>query len=130
MQELTDQQKKLMRRLFEDNGLVEQDVFVHKHYIIITRAGIEKIMVNSGIGVEFNVISSNESHASVVATATASGKTYLAYSSANEKNHPSGYYLEVAIKRARARAVLGIMDLYKLGAFGEDEDVHRGEHPA
>jgi hypothetical protein len=127
---LTDQQKKLMRKLFEENGLVREDVFAHKHFVIITRAGIEKIQANNGIDCSFDIISSDGSHCAVSCTATTSDKSIVAYSSANSINHNSGYYMEVAIKRARARAVLGLMELYKLGAFGEDEDVEAGDYQA
>ena len=55
-QQLTEKQKQSMRRLFEDNGLDKDDVFTHKHYVIIKRSGIEKIEANNKITVTYEPV--------------------------------------------------------------------------
>ncbi len=127
MAELTQQQKEVMRRLFEDNGLVKEDVFTHKHYIIITRAGIEKIARNNEIKLDFEVISSDQHHACVRGIGTQGSIKFETFSSATPANCRNGYFLEMAIKRARSRIVLGICNLYELGVFGEEEGAHKNE---
>ena len=42
--------KEALRRLFETNGLVQEDVYKDKRgFVIITRTGIDKIVSNRGI---------------------------------------------------------------------------------
>ena len=48
--------KEILNRLFIENNLTEEDVFKHQHYTIITRSGVEKIMANMKIYVEYKVI--------------------------------------------------------------------------
>ena len=43
---LNDTQRAQLRALFEANGLTKDDIFTHRHFCIVTRAGIEKSKPN------------------------------------------------------------------------------------
>ena len=46
----TETKKESLRRLFVENGLVQEDVYKDKRgFVIITRTGIDKIISNRGI---------------------------------------------------------------------------------
>ena len=46
----TETKKESLRRLFTENGLVQEDVYKDKRgFVIITRTGIDKIISNRGI---------------------------------------------------------------------------------
>ena len=46
----------MMNRLFKAYGLTKDDIFAHKHYKIITRAGIDKIQARAGITVDYELL--------------------------------------------------------------------------
>ena len=45
-----------LRRLFIENNLVKEDVFKHKFYTIITRAGIDKIQAANNIEISYKLL--------------------------------------------------------------------------
>lgn len=123
-EKLTEEQRRTMKRLFEENGLTKDDVHTHKHYVIITRSGIEKIQAKQGISVSFEVCRSEPDFASVKATGRKGGTNKIeTFGSASPKTCQSAYYLEMAEKRALSRVVLKLCNLYEFGVFGEDENV-------
>jgi hypothetical protein len=100
----------------------DNDVYVHKHYKIITRGGIQKIEKKSGIKCEFNVVSASRDHCIIKGMGTLpDGLTYTTLGSASDLNSQNPYYPEMAEKRFRSRIVLTLAGLYQLGVFGEDE---------
>lgn len=99
----------------------ENDVYVHKHYKIITRQGIQKIEQVSGITCKFEVIRAEEDHFYLKATGQLGEKTYETFASASSRTSKNEYWPEMAEKRARSRIVLTLAGLYELGVFGEDE---------
>ena len=131
--------------LYKKYELEEKDVFKHKHYLIITRSGIEKIQAKEGIEVRYEVVKSEPDFASVKAITRIEDKygkfadEYIelqTFGSAlyggkikdekNDKyidlgNTTSRYILEIAEKRAFSRIVLKATGFYELGVFGEDE---------
>jgi len=118
--------KEILRRLFTENDLVQEDVFKHQHYTIITRAGIDKIQARSSIRISYEVIECKPEFAVVKATAWADGKSIETFGSALKGDYKSGncntwYVMEMAEKRAMSRAVLKLAGFYELGIFGEDE---------
>ena len=53
----TETRKEALRRLFQDNGLVQEDVYKDKRgFVIITRTGIDKIVSNRSIQLEYEPI--------------------------------------------------------------------------
>lgn len=118
-----------MREIFEKNGLTNNDVFAHKHYVIITRTGIEKIQANNGIQVEYEVVRMDRDFVVLKAKAMMEeGAVYVeTFGEAGPENCRNAYYVATAEKRALSRAVLKCIGLYKHSVFGEDEDVQNSE---
>lgn len=117
----------LIKKIYNKYNLERSDVFRHQHYIIITRSGIEKIIDIENIFIRYDVLKLEPRYAGVKAIAIKGEKTLETLGSAykgetfKDGNTNSWYVLEMAQKRAMARATLGITGMYKLGFFGEDE---------
>lgn len=127
----------ILNKLFKEYGLFydgdpnnkDNDVFVHKHYKIITRSGIEKIQKAAGIDISYKLAGCGESYAIVHATGRrfdsggneVDGSPLETFGSANLDNSPNSYYAEVAEKRAMSRIVLKLAGMYEYGVFGQDE---------
>lgn len=119
---------KMLNRLYQDNGLTAEDVFNHKHYKIITRAGIDKIQANRGIEIQYKVIECKPDFAVVQAMARIGDENIIqTFGSALKGDYQTGncntwYVMEMAEKRAMSRAVLKLAGLYAAGdVYGEDE---------
>lgn len=129
-------EREQLKEIYEKYCLEPKDIFNHKHYIIVTRSGIEKIQAKENIEVQYEVVRSEPNFAAVKATSrmkdndgkfdddyieiqtfgsALKGKTY------EEGNTNSWYVLEMAEKRAFSRAVLKVTGLYEMGIFGQDE---------
>ena len=118
---LTEADAVRMREIFTKYGLAKTDIHNHKHYVIITRSGIEKIQAKAGIKVEFECIDARPDFAAVKAVAKRSGSdTIQSFGSASPQNCQSKYFLEMAEKRALSRVVLKLENLYN-ELTGEDE---------
>lgn len=48
--------KAIMNKVYKEYGLTPDHVFAHKHYKIITRAGIDKIQAAANIKVDYEVV--------------------------------------------------------------------------
>jgi len=131
MGKLTDNEKEQMRELFEKYDLHKDDIFTHNHFVIIKRTGIEKIQAKMGIQLHYEEIVATIDNVVLKATATYlrdNGKHRIAtevvtYGEASPKNCKNAYFWATAEKRALSRAVLKCVGLYKLGIYGEDENV-------
>jgi hypothetical protein len=121
MGKLTDNQRKTMTKLFESNGLNEDDVFTHRHYVIIARSGIEKIQFKNNIDVSYSEVVVQPDFVVIKATAKVGDKVVETYGEAHKSNCQNSYFVAMAEKRALSRATLKSMNLYQLGVFGEDE---------
>jgi hypothetical protein len=115
-----------LKALYQECGLVQEDVHRHKHYIIITRTGIEKIQFAKRIEVKFEVVQCAPEYAAIKAVGTMKDnndnvEVVETFGSAYPKNCQNNYYLEMAEKRALSRVVLKMTKAYSLGVFGEDE---------
>ena len=116
--------KEEMRAIFDANGLTKEDIFTHKHFVIITRSGIEKIQANNSIEIEYEVIKMDRDFVVLKAKAeTPDGVRIETFGEAGPENCRNAYYVATAEKRAMSRAVLKLVGLYMHGVFGEDEDV-------
>lgn len=116
--------------LYKKYELTETDVYKHKHYVIITRQGIERIAAKENIVVMYEVVKCDPSFAVIKAYAHIMDKPEIqieTFGSAlkgatyNEGNCNSWYVAEMAEKRALSRSVLKLTGFYELGVFGEDE---------
>ena len=119
--------KEKIKEMYYKYELEKEDVFTHQHYIILTRSAIAKIQAYENIDIDYDVIRSEPNFAAVKAIATKKNKTIRTMGSAlkgntfKEGNTNSWYVLEMAQKRAYARATLEILGLYEIGIKGEDE---------
>lgn len=117
----------LIKKIYNKYNLERSDVFRHQHYIIITRSGIEKIIDIENIFIRYDVLKLEPRYAGVKAIAIKGEKTLETLGSAykgetfKDGNTNSWYVLEMAQKRAMARATLEITGMYKLGFKAEDE---------
>ena len=48
--------KEKLTELYKQYNLTKDDVFKHQHYLIITRSGIEKLMAQSNITINYEVV--------------------------------------------------------------------------
>ena len=119
--------KEFLSKIFKDAGCVAADFFKHKHYTIITRSGIEKIMAFNNIEVDYILERCEPNFCVVKALCTLGDKKVQTYGSAlkgsthNEGSTNTWYVAEMAEKRAFSRGVLKIMGLYEHGIMGENE---------
>jgi len=122
--------------LYKKYELTEQDVFKHKHYLIITRQGIDKIQAKEKIFIDYEAVTSEPEFCVVKSKAQKDNAKIQTFGSAkygaktwnDEKkkwdefgNTTTWYVMEMAEKRAMSRAVLKLTGFYELGVFGEDE---------
>lgn len=112
-----------LKRLFIENSLVKEDVFKHKHYTIITRAGIDKIMAANDIEIQYDIVnlSDDHSHCLIKALGKRGEKIIQTFGECTPKNNSNAYPVAMAEKRAKSRIVLMLAGFYELGIFGEDE---------
>ena len=113
--------------LYKKYELAAEDVFKHQHYMIITRAGIDKIQAIEKININYDVVNCEPNFAVVKANAVKEGASIQTFGSALKgASHKDGncntwYVMEMAEKRAMSRAVLKLTGFYELGVFGEDQ---------
>lgn len=125
-----------LTELYKKYELTKDDIFKHKHYLIITRQGIDKIQAKEKIFINYDVIKCESNFAVVKASASKDDAKIQTFGSAlygGKVQHPSTkkwidkgnttswYIMEIAEKRAMSRAVLKLTGFYELGVFGEDE---------
>ena len=123
--------KDALARLFTTNGLVKEDVYKDKRgFVIITRTGIDKIISNRGIQLQYEPIVMERDW--VVLRCTAQmvknkdiGQTVVeSFGEASKENTMglSGKFpVAMAEKRAKSRAVLMLTGFYEQGIYGQDE---------
>ena len=135
------QDKEILRELADRYTLTGKDFFKHptQGFVIITRAGVEKIMAHDKIQVTYEVVpelTENQENCCIKATAqrvdengevftvesfgTANHYNCSIKTTRNGKTLPH-YPVETAEKRAKARAVLQITGWYSENGMSEDE---------
>lgn len=123
-------------KLYKKYELTESDVFKHKHYLIITRQGVDKIQAIENIFISYEAVKVEKDFCVVKANAKKDTAEIQTFGSAkygaktwddvkkkwNEQGNTTTWYvMEMAEKRAMSRAVLKLTGFYELGVFGEDE---------
>ena len=123
--------KDALARLFTTNGLVKEDVYKDKRgFVIITRTGIDKIISNRGIQLQYEPIVMERDW--VVLRCTAQmvknkdiGQTVVESFGEASKENTMGlagkFPVAMAEKRAKSRAVLMLTGFYEQGVYGQDE---------
>tara|TARA_R110001599_G_scaffold173985_3_gene365939 strand:+ start:1384 stop:2031 length:648 start_codon:yes stop_codon:yes gene_type:complete len=120
-----------LRALYKDFNLVKEDHFQSSHMIILTRTGVEKVQAGMGINVTFEVVKCEPDYCCVKGIATKGDKHIESFGSAKygktagmkgEGTVAMWYVMEMAEKRALARAVLKMADLYQLGFMAQEEN--------
>ncbi len=103
----------------------DNDVFMHKHYKIITRAGIQKIEKAANIWMDIRAVDGACSHNYITLRgegyADGMERPYITFASASPETSTNAYYAEMAEKRLRSRMVLTLAGLYQEGIYGIDE---------
>jgi hypothetical protein len=102
----------------------DNDVYLHKHYKIITRTGIEKIQKGAGIHIRYETPYISEKMCVIKGYGWKDSSpldVIETFGSASEETSNNKYYPEMAEKRTMSRLVLKIAGLYELGVFGQDE---------
>jgi len=128
--------------LYKKYELTSDDVYKHKHYLIITRQGIDKIQAKENIFISYDAVKVESDFCVVKACAKKENEngsdwiTIETFGSAKYGgkkqdattkkwvelgNTTTWYVMEMAEKRAMSRAVLKLTGFYELGVFGEDE---------
>jgi hypothetical protein len=128
-------EREKIAELYKKYELAESDVFKHKHYLIITRSGIDKVQAKEKIFIDYEVVKCDKDYCVVKANAIKEDAKIQTFGSAlyggkvqntagkwiDMGNTTSWYVMEMAEKRAMSRAVLKLAGFYELGVFGEDE---------
>ena len=112
-----------LNKLFKKYALSIDDTFKHKHYNIICRSGIDKIMGAAGIHIEYDLKHYNPDLKTCIIKATGSKQdvTIQTYGECSPENNRNAYPVAIAEKRAMSRIVLKLCGFYELNVFGEDE---------
>jgi len=126
--------KEKLTKLYRKYELTKDDIFKHKHYLIITRQGVDKIQAKEKIYISYDAVKVEPDFCVVKAKAvkgTAEIETFGSAKYGGKKqvegkwieigNTTTWYVMEMAEKRAMSRAVLKLTGFYELGVFGEDE---------
>jgi hypothetical protein len=123
----TETKKESLRRLFTENGLVQEDVYKDKRgFVIITRTGIDKIISNRGIKVSYEPIIMEREWVVLRCVAEMSEnqsrvESFGECSSENTMGLAGKFPVAMAEKRAKSRAVLMLTGFYEQGVYGQDE---------
>ena len=123
----TETKKESLRRLFKENGLVQEDVYKDKRgFVIITRTGIDKIISNRGIKVSYEPIIMERDWVVLRCVAEMSEnqgrvESFGECSSENTVGLAGKFPVAMAEKRAKSRAVLMLTGFYEQGIYGQDE---------
>lgn len=110
-------------KLYKQYELTPDDVFKHKFYTIITRAGIDKIQAKANININYNLEYNSPDNKCVIiqAFATMGDEKIETFGESSPANTTNAYPVAMAEKRAMSRAVLKLTGFYAAGAMGEDE---------
>jgi len=123
----TETKKESLRRLFTENGLVQEDVYKDKRgFVIITRTGIDKIISNRGIKIAYEPIIMEREWVVLRCVAEMSEnqrrvESFGECSSENTMGLAGKFPVAMAEKRAKSRAVLMLTGFYEQGVYGQDE---------
>ena len=84
--------------LYKQYELTENDVFKHKHYLIVTRQGIDKIQAKERISITYKAVQTQPDFCVVLATAKKDNATIQTFGSAKyggKKQDDKGKWVEL-----------------------------------
>jgi len=129
-----------LKEIYIKYNLNKDDIFTLKFGDIkkpfIRRTGIEKIQAQLGIQIKYDIQNISDDHKHVVILATGfvfedmtvvngvkpkPSVLVASFGECNPSNNTSNYPISIAEKRAKARVILQISGLYKMGVHSEDE---------
>ena len=116
--------KEVLRAIYEKYQLSkDEDIFLLHGTAIITKTGIQKITSAERFNYDYDIVRVDPEYCAVKCTVSKDGfilsTSFGSAERANVKNAQK-YYLEMAEKRAKARAVLIAIDAHGY-LYGEDE---------
>ena len=117
-----------IKKIYEEYSLIgDEDIFKLTHgkkvTPIVTKTGIQKIASKEKFDYSFDVVSVGSEYCAVKCTISKDGVILSSSFGSAEKcnvRNPTRYYLEMAEKRAKARAVLIAIDAHGY-LYSEDE---------
>tara|TARA_R110002167_G_scaffold50874_2_gene147783 strand:+ start:2148 stop:2531 length:384 start_codon:yes stop_codon:yes gene_type:complete len=111
----------ILNKLYKENALTKDDIYKDKRgFTIITRSGIEQIQYNNKIEVAFEMIQCMKDMVVIKAKTFQNGEPKIeTYGSATDENCMNKFKVEVAEKRALARAIIKTMGFTNF--LGQDE---------
>jgi len=109
--------KETLRAIYDKYGLSkDEDIFALHGTAIITKTGMQKIVTAEGFNYYFEVVKCDPDYCAVKCTVSSKQGEILAssFGSAEAKNvkNSQKYFLEMAEKRAKVRAVLIAIDAH------------------
>ena len=121
-----------LRRLYIENGLVEEDVYKDpRGFSTLKRTGIDKIASKNGITVGYEIVTLDLKEGECVVKAAATMKVgndvrnMMDFGEASrDKNLTGGgkkWVVSMAKKRAMARVVMSLTGFYEQGMYSKDE---------
>tara|TARA_R100000655_G_scaffold3833_4_gene12725 strand:+ start:155 stop:541 length:387 start_codon:yes stop_codon:yes gene_type:complete len=116
--------QEFVKQLFQENDLSKTDIHIDKtrNFVIITRAGIEKIQAKNNLKCIYEVVKCEKDFVVIKCNVFQGDKKMVeTFASASPETSYSKYYVEMAEKRAMSRGILKSMNYYQHGIFGEDE---------
>ena len=129
---IQETRREVLRRLYIENGLVEEDVIKDpRGFSTIARSGIDKMAARNGITIGYEVILLDVEKGNCVLKAAATMKVgnevrnVMSFGEASvEKNLTGGgkkWLVSMAEKRAMGRVVLKLAGFYAQGMYSEDD---------
>ena len=118
----------ILNNLYKENSLTKDDIYKDKRgFTIITRSGIEQIQHNNNILVFFEMIVCLKEMVVIKATTFIDEDQKIeTYGSATDENCINKFKVEVAEKRALARAIIKTVGLRDF--LGQDEVEHQSKN--
>lgn len=110
------------RQLAKDYGLTGQHFYKDSRgFITITRTGIDKIQTKDNINVTYITEKLELDFVVIKAIASSEHGRVESYGEASRKNCKNNFFVAMAQKRSKARAILELTNFYELKVFSEDE---------
>jgi hypothetical protein len=129
-EKLSAEGKEQMKELATKYGLTGGHFFEHPHYIIITRAGIDRVQARAKIEITYehypDQCSKDHKYFLVKGIGTVVDdngvvRSVESFGEVSPDNNKNAYPIAMAEKRAMSRVVLKLAGFYELGVMGEDE---------
>ncbi len=120
-----------LTKIYKEYNLTDKDFYKDKtrHFVIITRSGVESIQLQKNIQVEYEVICCSLENVVIKASSYLQDqdgewlKQMETFGSASTENCRQKFKVEIAEKRALARVIIKTIGLFN--TYGKDELDHQ-----